>query len=132
MSLESQAADVGLPRAYDANVGGTGVYSRATSTTAQRYVIPPLWKGKIVEFLMRDQETQIVFGGADVVAGADADSAITGTTTQTMTPAATGAWPQLANTEKPYRVPDNDVITHFSIVAKGVGRFFARVAQNAG
>lgn len=132
MSLESQAADVGLPRAYDATKGVTGVVSRATSPGGQRYVMPTTWLGKIVEFYAKGFEIQVLFGDAAVAATVDADSAIAGTTTQTLLPAAATAWPISAGAEKPVRVPNDPTITHFSVISTGVGRFFARVAENAG
>ncbi len=125
MALEDAAADIGPP------IAGK-VFSRATAITSQRYQIPASWRGQFIAIAAKGFELQLVLGPSTVAAAMDTDSSLA---SEALTPVATTSYPVPADQERQFRVPtidENDTLTHFAVIAAGVGRWFGYRAQNRG
>lgn len=129
MSFASLAADVGAPRAYEADKPYSGVISRATSGASARYQIPDGWRGSFVALAAKGQDLQFAFGGPTIALTFDADSALAG---EVLTPVAGSGWPVSAGSEAHFRIPEDRRVTHFAVVAAGAGRVSLRLAQGIG
>lgn len=103
----------------DGESGHVGVFRDDTSGTSKRYPIPDGWRGNFIDVKALTQDIEIAFGGSSVAVTYGQNSTLDGSNTITFDDES--GWPVIAGTKEPFRVPDNEAITHFAIAAAGAG-----------
>lgn len=112
------AWDVAPPISGSGTEGLTGVFRQATSGTSARYKIPAGWRGRFIDVKAISQDLEILFGGSSVSVTYGQASSVT---SEEITFNAATGFPVSSGTKEPYRVPDNDAVTHFAVAAAGAG-----------
>lgn len=128
MSLETIAANVAPPLAYDATKPGSGVYCRANTASSVRYTLPTDWKTNYVTFGTKGDDIYVLFGGASVTITLPQVSSLSG---EDLTPVAGTAYYIPAGAEKNFLIPDDDALTKFAVYGGGTtGHWFAYMSVN--
>lgn len=128
MSLETIAANVAPPLAYDATKPGSGVYCRANTASSVRYTIPTTWKSNYVTIGSKGDDIYVLFGGSTVAITLPQVSSLA---SEDLTPSAATGYYIPAGAEKNFLIPEDDALTKFAVYGSGAtGHWFAYMSVN--
>lgn len=97
------------------------VYTFATATSSQSYIIPDEWKGTYVTFQADGEDIDIVFGGDSVSATLNQIGSVT---SNVMTPNAASGIKIPAGQHRAFVVPNRLDVTRFAVISGGTSGFW--------